>query len=900
MNYYRESLESLIAYFNTNKDTGLSQSDINILSQRYGPNTLPSSPRPTWLKVFVSQFYSPLIYLLIFAAIIIFIFGNDQLDAFIIIGVLLFNSIIGTIQEGKTYDILYKLGHLVQSSCVVIRDGNRIVINSTQLVPGDIIELQEGDLVPADARIIDATNLTTNESIITGESVPVKKYHNQLDNNKLINIPIHDQTNMLFKGTSIVIGITRALVVATGQSTYIGSIHHTIQGIDAEMPLKQELDTLAHWILVFIISMCCSLLILGIMMGKPFNELLVMLTALFICVVPEGLPVVLTLVLVTGAYRMAQSRILVKRMQAVEALGRATILLIDKTGTLTRNEMMVSHVYADGLSWKVTGNGYQPLGTITTDHQEKLSHNNPVLRKLATAGGLLSHAQLHYNKETDQFTLKGDPTDAALLVFTQKMGFTRESLVTSHTLLHEIPFDSHTQYHAGFYTDSIVSLSSGKTSTTGVCYCIGSSEVILKHCYKNQSDIPQEITHELERLLSSGLRVIVIAEHIFDTSAIPSDNSPLFFEKLLDQEFTFLGILALNDAIRSDVAQMVKQVRNAGIRVIMITGDHQTTAAYVARTVGILQENDILIDGSQLQTIDNAQLAQQFSSTTVYSRATPEQKLRIVRYAQQQGEIVAMTGDGVNDAPSLVAADLGIAMGNIGTEVAKEAADMILLDDSFANIMEAIKQGRHIFYTLRRVILYFFITNMGEILIVLFALTTSYPLPLTAAQILWLNLITDGFLDVALSMEPQEQDVLGKKIWLGHQLRLIDSTTFIKMLYLSIPMAGLSLLIFSWYLYDIALARTMVLITMAMFQWFNAWNCRSETKSIFSLGLLTNKWLIGATSFVLFLQMLILYTPFMRVIFKTVPLSLAQWGLIILISSSIIALEELRKFFTRT
>ncbi len=889
LNAYQESIDSLAQSLETNLKTGLSEQEAVTRLKRDGPNFLPARKQETWISIFLHQFQSPLIYILLLAAVIIFFVGDRKLDAFIISGILFFNAIIGTVQEGRTSNIVASLRRFLKTKSIVIRDGKRQIIEDQDLVVGDLIMLKEGERVPADARIISVQRLQVDESILTGESQPVYKMVEPLSG----DIAVAEQINMVFKGTYVVAGWGLALVVATGRATQIGKIHATIQEIDTDIPLKRELNRLSYIILLFILLLCGILLVIGLLMGHPWKELLVMLTALFICVVPEGLPVVLTLVLVTGAYRMARQNVLIKNLQGVEALGRTDVIVIDKTGTLTRNEMMVSMVITPDRQYIVTGEGYFNKGTIEEKGPEIKVTKNQELREIGIACALLNTADIFYSKQLNLFEIKGDPTEAALKVFAQKIGYDQAQLVLQYQLEYEIPFDSTLKYHAGFF----------KHNGKGVAYIIGAPEVI----FAMAKNVPTSLKNKLDTMLTHGLRMVAIGYKEYGPAAammLHCSVSELHaqYQKMITADITVLGICGMQDSIRPEVKSMVDQARSVGLQVIMATGDHKETAEYIAKEVGIYTPGDEIIEGSVLEKMSDEEVLHHLNTITVFARVSPQDKVRIINLFHQQNKVVAMTGDGVNDVPSLVAADLGIAMGRIGTEVAKQASDLILLDDSFVNIIHAIEQGRHIFYTLRRVVLYFFATNMGEILIVFFALFTNLPLPLTAAQILWLNLVTDGFLDVGLSMEPQEADLLSAT-WLKKKLHLVDANLLIKTIYLAIPM-GLSSLIMFWWSYDgtpasLDYARTMTLITMAMFQWFNVWNCRSEGKLLWQIGFFSNRWLILVALFVLSLQMGVVYLPFMQYIFKTVPLSFGDWGIIFCLSGSIIFIEELRKWFVR-
>lgn len=854
---YQQLPEEVLAQYQTSTVQGLTENQVRERRAQYGPNKFPEIPRDSYLKVFIRQFQNPLIYVLLAAAAII-LFVGQALDAFIISGVLLFNAVVGTVQEGRTENILESLSRFIKSESTVIRDGVQRIVDDTDLVPGDIIVIQEGARVPADIRLISEHDLRVDESILTGESIGVHKESSALKGD---DRALAEQHNMLFQGTYVLAGLGVGVVVATGTTTEIGKLHKVIEQIETETPLSRELTTISHWTLLFIIAICFLLLIVGLAVGKSFTELLVMLTALFICVIPEGLPVVLTLVLVSGAYRMAKHNVLVKRLQAVEGLGRIDTLMIDKTGTLTRNEMVVSEVYAHDTYYQVSGQGYFPKGSVThNDQTVGVPMRDSDLWYMSVACSLLNRAHIDYETATACFKIKGEPTEAALYVFSQKLGFERTALEAEYTLLYEVPFTSETRYHAGLYrvvsTDRIIAL------------VLGAPEIILTLATK-QTPTANE---QLEKLLANGLRVVAAAYKELDNNLV---NQALKQEDVFHacvqiiNEVRVLGFLGIHDSIRDQAAQSIRLAHQAGIEVLMLTGDHKETAEHVARTVGL--------------------------TGTVFSRVSPHDKFDIVRRYHDQGRSVAMTGDGVNDAPSLAAADVGIAMGGIGTEVAKRAADVVLLDDSIANIVYAIEQGRYIFYALKRVVLYFFATNFGEVLVVLFALCLGMPLPIQAAQILWLNLITDGFLDIALAMEPQEPDVMTANHHRGTK-RLIDMQLLVRVVYMAVPMGIGSIILFAYY-YPVSLAKaqTMTMLTMAMFQWFNAWNCRSMEHSVFSIGFFNNRWLNRATLLVLCLQFLVVYNPVMQKIFKTVPISPVEWVLVMSVASSIFWIEEIRK-----
>lgn len=872
MKFYQKTLSKIYQELDTNPLTGLTSEQAEISLLKYGNNELKSKKSTSIFSIFFLQFADPLIYLLVAAAGIIFIAGQS-LDAFIIGGILMFNAVIGTIQEKRTEKILDGLQSFFICESVVIRNSIPKIISSKLLVPGDIIHLSAGEKIPADARLITSTNLTVDESMLTGESTPANKFAIEIQG----NVGIADQVNILFSGTHIISGQATAVIFGTGKDTQVGTIHKSIESINTNTPLKQELEYLSTWILAFAFVICTSLFIIGLITHKPIIDLLVMLTALFICVVPEGLPVVITLVLISGAYKMAQRNVLVKHLKAVEALGRVNVIITDKTGTLTRNEMIVTNVFVDGQTLAVTGSRYFINGTIEKQDQHQTS-----LKKIAYACALLNDTTIDFDENTKNFNIKGDPTQAAAFVFAQKISQSIKLLIEQVTSVYTIPFDSIYKYKAIFYHDD----------QSLVVSVIGAPEVVLAAC----SNISKDVSVQLEKYLSQGSRVIALAQKTYKKG---EESSFADYQKIASSNLTFLGLIAISDEPRENLFSIIQHVHDAGIQIIMATGDHRETALYVAKKVGIVDNDKNIMTGQDFAQMSDEQAIILLQNNFVCARFSPQDKLRLVHIFHQDKKIVATTGDGINDVPALVASDISIAMGNTGTQLTQQASDIILLQDSFENIVYAIQQGRNMFKALRRTVLYFLTSNTGEVLIVFFALIINIPLPLLPSQILWLNLITDGFLDVALAMEPEHDSIL---LNASHEknAKIFDANIMYKMLYLSLPMSLIGLGTFL-YLYktDLALARTLTLVTLAMFQWFNAFNCRSETKSIFQIGLLSNFWLLIATLTVLLLELLVIYVPFMQQIFNTVPLSLHHWIYAVGVSSSILIIEESRKYITQ-
>lgn len=867
------------------RKSGLTKEEANERFQKYGPNKLPEGKVDSLLLIFLRQFQSPLIYILFAAAGIVFAMGST-IDALIIFALLLFNAIVGTIQEGKAQNTLLALRRFAETSATVLRDGKELIIPDAEVMPGDIIVLQEGEKVPADARIIFANTLKVDEASLTGESEPVVKTDTVLTVERL---SVADQKNMVFKGTHILSGNGTAVVVATGLATEIGKIAQKIATIDTEIPLKTNIRYLSRIIIVAVIIINISLIILGVLSGKSLKDMFTTAVALAVSIIPEGLPIVMTLVLATGVFRMSKRNVLVKRLQAVEALGQTKVIAVDKTGTLTRNEMIIQRVYVDGKNFEITGKGYEPKGEIIFDGKIIDPLNHPELLFSGKIAAFCANARLSFIEETGIWKIAGDPTEAAMLVLSEKIGFHHDALEQEAPKIFELPFDYRRKYHATIRAvdgKNLLSVAGAPEKVLELCKNIWHKDGIENL----DEDGKKELEKVFYKLAQNGFRVVAYAVNLnVEQSVDPNMMPPL----------AFVGFFGMNDALRPEVKEAMQSVRAADMRVVMITGDHRLTAQAIAKEADIWRKGDSVLTGEEIYKMSDDELAEKLARTTVFARVTPDHKLRIIQAYRKRGEIVAMTGDGVNDAPSLVAADLGVAMGKIGTEVTKEASDIVLLDDNFASIVSAAEEGRGIYKTIKKVILYLFSTNTGEVLVIAGALVLGYPLPILAVQIIWVNFVTDGFLDVALAMEPKEKGLMQGKFERPKKW-IVDGLMAQRMFFMALPMAIGTLYLFKGYFEtDITKAWTISLTTLAVFQWFNAWNCRSENKSIFQMNPFSNKFLVGATAMVIFLQLAAVYTPFLQKILRTAPLSLSEWLIIIPIAGSIILVEEIRKFFYR-
>lgn len=851
----------------TTSSHGISRDEALARLIKHGRNDLPKAKTRSVASTFASQFNSPLIFVLVAAGGAIYLIGETT-DALIILTILIFNAIVGTIQEGRAVNVLSALKMFVETKAVVVRDGSPLVIPDYEVVPGDIIDLREGEKVPADARLIASLGLKADEASLTGESEPVEKITEVQDDLSAI---IADQRNMIFKGTHIVSGEGKAVVVATGSSTEIGKVARRMSTIDTEIPLKTDIRNLSRMIILVTGVVSLLLFVLGIAYGQPTKTMFTTVVSLAVSVIPEGLPIVMTLVLATGVWRMGKQNALVKKLQAVEALGQARVIAVDKTGTITKNEMVVREVWTDGSLFEIGGIGYEDKGDVSLVGNIVDAANHPALLKMGKLIALCSDARVSYSDLDKKWQVTGDPTDAAMVILAGKIGFHKEDLVNESPVITRIPFDHMHKYRA---VKTII-------DNREVLVAIGAPEVIV-------SSADNTLLEEVVTAMSEkGQRVLAVG--IMDAKHWDSNQTI--------EGITLVGFVGMKDVLRPEVKDAMARAKLAGVRVVMITGDHKITARSIGREAGIYTDGDTILTGIEIDRLTDRELEGSLSLATIFARVTPEHKLRIIDAFKRRGEIVAMTGDGVNDAPSLVAADLGVAMGGIGTEVAREAADIVLLDDNFGSIVTAIEEGRSIYKTIKKVILYLFSTSLGEVLTIAGGLLLGLPLPLLAAQIIWLNFVTDGFLDVALAMEPKEKGLLLGKFERSKKY-LVDRLMLVRMIVMALPMMIGTLVLFSKYLdVDPGKAWTISLTLLAVFQWFNAWNCRSDTKSIFTSNPFSNKYLIGATAVVIILQILAVYTPFLQKVLHTVPLSLSDWLIIIPVAFSIVVFEEARKLF---
>lgn len=880
---YELEVSEVLAALHTDKE-GLTEKQVQKSREEYGENKLPEAKGRGYLRIFIDQFKSAVIYVLFGAALVVAVMGSIT-DATVIFIVLLINAVVGVYQEGKAENTLLALKKMTETVVTVFRAGKEVIVKDTELVVGDILVLREGDKIGADARIIQADQLVVDESILTGESIPVQKNSDVI----LKKVEIFDQTNMLFKGTNVIGGTALAVVASVGTQTYIGTVSKELSHLDTDVPLKRNIAELSKNIIYIVCVLCAFVFLVGIFEGISPKEMFMAVVALAVSAIPEGLPVTVTLILATGVHRMSKRNALVKKLQAVEALGQADVVATDKTGTLTYNQMQVERVWVDSTVFNVSGTGYEPTGVFTKNNIEIDPKLHAGLFLLAKQSAYVSGGTVAYDTEKNMWErIAGDPTEVAFNVLSQKVGFSRVHLLEEFPLVKEIPFSSASKYHA-----TIHSLPGGGYNTA----IVGAPESLLSqstHVWRGEkverieAHVQEEIEKQIQAFSREGYRVLSVAYKETKGDNFESDLSGL----------VFVGLVAISDAIREEASESVRKAKKAGVKVVMITGDHKDTAEAIAARVSIFEKGDLIITGSELDTLPKERILEMLPRVSVFARVSPEHKSVIVDLYRSAGKIIAMTGDGVNDALSIAAADLGISMGKSGTEVAKEASDIVLLDDNFASIVSAIEEGRVIYRTIRKVVTYLLATNIGEILVVAGAIFLGFPLPISPSQIIWLNFVTDGFLVIALALEHH----VGKAM----EGKLKGSRTIInKEMMVRMGMVGIVMMVVGLYVYEAYVplgsvyASTMTLTVLAVIQWFNAWSCRSEHVSIFKTSLFTNMYMWYATLSVVLLQYAALYyAPFQKLL-GTTSITKEDWALVLILSCTVVIADEIRKVYMR-
>ena len=872
--------ERVSAAFGVDPQSGLAARTVAALRARHGENVLPEAPRmPVWL-VFARQFKSPLIYILFVAAVLAIALGH-QGDAAVILGVVLVNAVVGAFQEGRAERSMEALRRLSALHVRAVRDGVERVIEARELVPGDIVLLAAGDAVAADARLLEVARLQMAEAALTGESAPVTKSVAAAPEAAALG----DRHGMVYSGTHVFAGRARAIVVATGAHTEVGRIADmTERAGEPRTPLEQRLDQFGRALVAAALGLFVLVMVLGLWRRLPLPEVLMVAISQMVSMVPEGLPVAMTIALAVGMQRMAARGAIIRRLSAVETLGSTTVICTDKTGTLTKNEMTAVAVWLPGgAELAVGGIGYAPEGTIAGPGWEA----DPALRSLLESAALCNDAELLPPEDARAaWAALGDPTEAALLVLARKGGLVPAQLRDAAPREAELPFDSDAKLMATRHRCA---------AAPRRVFVKGAPEAVLELCIADGTGALDAARDAADAMAAKALRVLAFASVEDDPLDAQSGFAPLRGRARL------LGLVGEIDPPREEARVAVADCRAAGIRPVMVTGDHKLTGLAIARDLGIARAGERAVDGPELERMGEADLRDALPHIAVFARVHPAQKLRIVEAFQARGEVVAMTGDGVNDAPALARADVGVAMGITGTEVAKSAAKIVVTDDNFATIVGAVEQGRLVYGNLKKLILYLFATSVDEVLVLLLALLAGLPLPLAAVQILWINIVTEGTLTVNLVMDPPDGDEMRRRP-VARDDRLLDRLLLARTALMASCAAAVAFGWFAWRLRSgapLEIVRTEVFTLVAMSQWFNVLNCQSARVSAFGWRLLRNPWLLGGLALSVALQGVVLYVPAMNGWFHTVPLPLETLLLLAGLASAVLWAEEARKLVAR-
>ena len=953
--WYALKAEEVLKHLEVQND-GLSSAEVEKRLQHYGPNQLKEAPRPGFLALLWGQLNNFVVILLIVASVISALLG-DYIEAAAIMAIVVLNSVLGIVQEQRAEQALAALKKLAAPDAQVLRDGARRSVPSYNLVPGDIVFLEAGNFIPADLRLLEAINLRVEEASLTGESLPVQKNAATVLEK---NVPLGDRKNTAFMGTLVNYGRGRGVVTSTGMHTQLGLIATMLQNVETEeTPLQRRLDQLGRSLsigslilvaVVFIVALINQTNI-GDLFTSPLGyfkefaeqitEVFIIAISLAIAAVPEGLPAVVTISLALGMREMIQRHALIRKLSSVETLGSATTICSDKTGTLTQNEMTVTRVWADGQFIQVTGTGYAPVGEFQVDGSKADVNKYPAILSTLWLGVLNNDATIETtgeNNSSQTYRIVGDPTEGALLVAAAKAGALHVDIKDAYPRENEVPFDSERKRMITIHDvrdpqpHDLSPFSDEKHKDWNVIAVKGAPDIVLDLCtqYQAMDDTPQPLTKEAkERILAANdamtkdaLRVIGLAYRL--EKDVPDDPEKIKAADL-EKDLVFVGLSGMIDPPRTEVKPALEHARHAGIRTVMITGDFPNTAKAIAEAIGLLRPGKKVMTGAQLDELDDAQLKSIIEDTDVFARVSPEHKMRIVDALQANDEIVAMTGDGVNDAPAIKRADIGVAMGITGTDVAKETADMVLTDDNYASIVAAVEQGRIIYSNIRKFVFFLLSSNVAEIMIIFLATLAGLPAPLTAIQLLWLNLITDGAPALALAMEKGDPDIMDQKpraksepivnrsMGLGIIIQTIVQTGAVLGAFImglawhleagAVIPSGSNMLSFvlahDWRGIDVQTAETMAFVTLSLAELFRAYTVRSERASLFSIGIFSNKYMQYAVGISITLLLIVCAVPFLQPIFNTHFLTGREWGVVLGLAIMPAVAEEITKFFLR-
>jgi P-type Ca2+ transporter type 2C len=933
MSWHALATDEVLKHLDTLADQGLSEEEVQHRLQTFGPNQLAEKPPTSFLQMLWDQFNNFVILMLVIAAVISAILG-DYVEAAAILAIVILNATLGVVQERRAEQALAALKKLAAPEAHVIRDGARKMVPSPQVVPGDVVLLEAGNYIPADVRLLEAVNLRVEEAALTGESVPVQKdAATALEK----DIPLGDRKNTAFMGTLVNYGRGKGIVVSTGMHTQIGLIAKMLQSVEEEeTPLQKRLEQLGKTLGWACLGICALVFAVGWLRGYNPLDMFMIAVSLAIAAVPEGLPAVVTISLALGMREMIKRHALIRKLASVETLGSTTVICSDKTGTLTQNEMTVTRIWVDGQSIAITGSGYSPVGDFQKDGKNIDLKDYPGMLTNLWVAALNNDAGLEKIVGEDDkptYRMVGDPTEGALIVAAAKAGARSKKLSAAYPRVQEVPFDSERKRMITIHKieePKADDISPFYNETHKDWYAItvkGAPDMVLDLCQRYQRmddhvaplDEKQKM-HILaanDQMTQEALRVLGTAYRI--TPEPPDISDP---EKL-EQDLVFTGLIGMIDPPRAEVPPALAKGRKAGIRTVMITGDYANTARAIAESIGLLRAGHQVLSGTDLNEMDDETLKHEVTRTDVFARVSPEHKMRIVEALRANNEVVAMTGDGVNDAPSIKRADIGVAMGITGTDVAKESADMVLTDDNYASIVSAVEQGRIIYDNIRKFVYFLLSSNVAEIMIIFLATVAGLPTPLTAIQLLWLNLLTDGAPALALAMEkgdpdimqrkprPTNEAIINKSMGSGIVIQTITQTSAVLgafclgllwHLQQNLP-AGANaiayLLKYDWRGVDVQTAETMAFVTLSLCELFRAYTVRSERLSIFTIGVFSNRYMQYAVGFSIFLLLLVTGVPFLQPIFNTHFMSLTEWSIVVGLALIPAASEELFKAYVR-
>jgi len=897
INWYTRTIEDITQYFNVDTSRGLSSKEVKTRLEKFGPNQLKESKGRTVWDMFFDQFKEVLVLILLIS-VIISIFLGEVSDAIVIAVILVLNAILGVVQEFKAEKSLAALKKMTVPDALVIRNGKQTKIKSNQLVPGDIVLLESGDRIPADLRLFKIIDIKVQEAILTGESEPVEKNNTVLEQDK---ISLGDRENMTFMGTTIISGRGEGIVVATGMDTEMGEIAGMLEeGKREPTPLQKKLNIMGKKLGLLILMVVAIIVFLGCIRGIEFFDMFLIGISLAVAAVPEGLPAVVTIVLALGVQRMIKKNVIIRQLPAVETLGATTVICSDKTGTLTQNQMTVKILALPYRTVEVEGEGYQPFGQFQHSGRTIQPSDDLALSLLLKGAVLCNNAILQQNSDNQQWEIIGDPTEGALVVTAAKAGYQRKGLENEYPRVRELPFDSDRKRMSTIHRSPEESF---------IVFVKGAPDQVITQCkyYMENSkqkelgdSVKEKILKQNIKLAGSALRVLAVAYRKLNDMEENKLNQKLKTDDI-ENNLTFLGLMAMIDPPRKEAIHSVDTCRKAGIRSIMITGDYSLTAKAIASQLGIYHSGDRIINGIDLEDMTQEELEKEVLNTTIFARVSPRHKRRIVRALQKNRQVVAMTGDGVNDAPALKDSNIGVAMGITGTDVSKEASDMILMDDNFSSIVAAVEEGRKIYQNIKKFIQYLLSCNLGEILTIFCAILIGFPRPLFPIQILWVNLVTDGLPALALGLDPAEEDLMNQMprepneaIFSGKMgFNIFSQGIFIGVITLIAFILGVRN-------YSLEIGQTMAFATLSFSQLWQSLNSRSPRLSLIKLGILTNRYLILAILISGTLQLGVMLIPTFQQIFKVAPLNVYQWAAVILLSFSPIIYVEILKLFGLT